>query len=262
MATTVPRRKDGQWLPSGKDVVKIHSDLTALFAAEQDPISPPGVRSMALLESACGRALTSLGGVEKYPALVMKLASLTQAITKNHPFHNGNKRAALATLLTSLHRNKLCLKSTVSDDDVFKFIVAITADEFPKKSHSLPPDEALKQIAWWIKKNTEQSRITFGSIRIEDFIKKCRAAGVQYKFSGGSHLLMNPKASMKGRLRSIRISGSTRQLDGPTAASYVGKLGLNAANSGIDSNEFHDEVSVERKVIHRFIVVLRRLAKT
>ncbi len=262
MALATPKRTDGQWLPSAADVVRIHFDLTKLFEAEQDPISPPGVKNLGLLESACGRALTSLGGTEKYPALVMKLACLTQAITKNHAFHNGNKRAALATLLASLHRNGLCLKPSVTDDNVFDFIVAVTANEYPTKCHGLSGDDIVRQIAWWIKKNSEQSRTSHGSIRMEEFIKKCVAAGVEHRYKNGKSVFMNPRVSVRGRQRSITVSGSTRQLSGPAAASFIRKLGLNAANSGIDANEFYDDAKVERAVIHRFIVALRRLART
>jgi hypothetical protein len=162
---------------------------------------------------------------------------------------------------TVLHRNKLCLKPTVSDDDVFDFIVAVTADEFPKKSHGLSADDVTKQIAWWIKNNSEQARINFGNICVLDFIEKCKTAGAQYKFAGG-HVLMNHKAMVKGKPKSIKLSNSTRQLNGPTAAAYVRKLGLNAATSGIDSNEFYDGAKVERAVSRRYVKALRRPAKT
>lgn len=52
---------------SAEDVLKIHEVLVRDFASSSDPISPPGVRSMALLESAVGRQWTSLGAVLKHP---------------------------------------------------------------------------------------------------------------------------------------------------------------------------------------------------
>lgn len=249
-------------MPNANDVENIHRDLTRLFEEENDPISPPGVKNADLLESACSRPHTALGDTEKYPSLVWKLAALTQSITKNHPFHNGNKRAALATLLTTLHRNRLCLKPSIDDDTVFNFIVSVTADEFPTKNHGLPPDEVVKKIAWWIKDNTETVRNNVGSIRVNDFVDRCEHAGMIAKKNNNGIVIMNPHAAKIGKQRSINLSGATRQLNGKTAAAFVRKLGLNAQNSGMDSNEFYDGPGVERKVIHRFIVALRRLAKT
>jgi len=249
-------------MPKASDVIRIHADLTKLFECENDPISPPGVKSADLLESGCSRPHTALGDTEKYPSLVLKLAALTQSIAKNHAFHNGNKRTALATLLTTLHRNDICLVPSASDDTVFDFIVSVTADEFPKKHHGLSGDQVVREIAWWIKRNTEQLRHISGTIRVADFIDRCTKAGVKYKSANGAHILMNPKAAQQGKQKSIKLSGSTRQLSGPAAASYIRKLGLNAQNSGIDSNEFYDGASAERAAIHRFIVALRRLAKT
>lgn len=249
-------------MPTAADVMKIHEDLTKLFEGENDPISPPGVKNRELLESACSRPSISLDGKEKYESLVMKLGALTHSITKNHAFHNGNKRAALATLLTTLHRNSCCLKPSVTDDNVFDFIVGVTADEFPKRNHSLHVDRVIWEIAWWIRKNTEALQRIGGSIKVSEFIKKCEMAGMHYKSANGSHIISNPKASAQGKQKSVKFSMSTPQLSGQTAASYVRRLGLSARNSGIDSNEFYDGARIERAAIHRFIVALRRLART
>lgn len=252
----MPKLKSGDWIPDANDVAAVHADLTKMFEDDEDPISPPGIKSRPMLESACGRPLTSMGATEKYPSLVWKLAALTQSLTKNHPFHNGNKRTALATLLIALYRNKLSLKNEVTDDQVFDFIVAVTADEFPKMGHKLSPDETTKTIAWWIKNNTEKARRTHSSVKVDDFVERCRKAGMLVKFSKG-YVIINPEAAKSGKQRSIRISGATRQINGPTERAYVQKLGI--AHLG---NEFYDGVSEERAAIRRFIGALRRLART
>ena len=257
-----PKKLSTYWTPEAGDVIAIHADLTQLFAAEADPISPPGVRDAGLLSSACARPFTSIGDKEKYPSLVLKCACLTQSLAKNHPFHNGNKRTALASLLTTLHRNNHCLSTTVTDDNVFDFIVSVTADEFPSRSHCLDPDEVIKKIAWWIKKNSNNARHRMSSIRISDFINRCESAGAAVKNTNGKLVIQNHKDAARGKHRSITLSSSTKQLDGQTAAAYVRKLGLNAPNSGIDANEFYDGAKLERDQIRRYIVALRRLART
>jgi len=132
----------------------------------------------------------------------------------------------------------------------------VTADEFPKKDHKLSTDETIKSIAWWIKNNTEKFKRTYSAVKVDDFVERCRQAGMVVKFSKG-YVIMNPEAAKLGKHLSIRISGATRQIDGPTERAYVQKLGI--AHLG---SEFYDGVSEERAAIRRFIGVLRRLART
>jgi len=72
------------------------------FAGTGDPIAPPGVRSMTLLESAVSRQHTALGGRLKYADPVSSAATLLYGICSDHPFHNGNKRTALVAMLVHL----------------------------------------------------------------------------------------------------------------------------------------------------------------
>lgn len=137
------------WLPEPKNVLAVHEELVRVFEEDNDPISPPGVKSPDLLESACARPRTALGDVEKYPSLAEKMAALFHSLTKNHAFHNGNKRTALVTLLSALQRNDQRLISEVTDDHVYDLVVSVTADEFPIKNHGLnvrhpPPPGGVK----------------------------------------------------------------------------------------------------------------------
>lgn len=89
------------WLPSAENVKEIHVELTALFAAEDDPISPAGIKDEGLLESAIQRPNTGIGNISKYVSRYDKLAALTHSLIKNHAFHNGNKRIGIFTLLVA-----------------------------------------------------------------------------------------------------------------------------------------------------------------
>lgn len=55
-----------------------------------------GDQGRGLLESSLARP-KPLFGRERYPAIERKAAALIWSITKNHPFNDGNKRAALVT---------------------------------------------------------------------------------------------------------------------------------------------------------------------
>lgn len=244
------------WLPNADAVVAVHQSLVQLFLDENDPISPAGVKSRDMLESACARPLTGAGSIQKYVTLEAKLAALFHSLTKNHPFHNGNKRTALVSLLTALHRNDRRLDAYVTDDEVFDFVVAVTADEFPTPSHGLDMDNVVAAIAAWIKTRSISNAASASSMKTRHFIERCKAAGATAKPSkGGSHVI-----SHNGN--SVRISNSTRQISGPVVKQYLRKLHLNESESGISVEEFQEGVSDEKSQIYRFISALKRLAKT
>lgn len=244
------------WLPTSTNVIDVHNELVSVFAAENDPISPPGVKTPELLESACARALTSLGDVEKYPTLPEKMAAMFHSLTKNHAFHNGNKRTALVSLLSALHRNDYHLRSTVTDDDVYNLAVNVTADSFPHENHGLSVDGVVQSLASWIRENAEHSNPRLSSMTLKEFIKRCEQAGARTKtVKGGSISILNGQAS-------IKIARSTRRLDGPAISRYVRMLNLGESAAGLTANEFQEGASPERTQIYRFISALRRLAKT
>src|SRR3989344_9033339 len=64
-----------------------------------------GIRSINLLESSVHRPSTSFGGSEIYLTVFDKAASLIQAIIKNHPFIDGNKRTAMIAGIVFLKMN-------------------------------------------------------------------------------------------------------------------------------------------------------------
>lgn len=57
------------------------------------------VRDMGLLEAAAARPEASAFGEDAYPTLNEKAAVLLHAITRNHPFADGNKRTATVAML-------------------------------------------------------------------------------------------------------------------------------------------------------------------
>ena len=63
-----------------------------------------GVRDMNMLESAIHRPFATFDGEDLYPNLFFKAGALIQSLVKNHPFVDGNGRAAraIATLIMFL----------------------------------------------------------------------------------------------------------------------------------------------------------------
>ena len=64
-----------------------------------------GVRDRGLLESAIMSPQASFAGYFAYDSLALMAAAYVFHLIKNHPFHDGNKRAGVLTGLIFLRRN-------------------------------------------------------------------------------------------------------------------------------------------------------------
>lgn len=242
-------------MPNVKSVEEAHYGIVAMFEKEEDPVSPAGVKSPDMLESACMRPHTGAGDQEKYKTVFKKSAALFHSLTKNHPFHNGNKRTAVVTLLTALHRNNRRLRPEVSDEVLYEFAINVTSDEFPIKGKKTSPDEAVDAIAAWLKENSMPIVSTTPGMKVSEFISKCKQAGVKYKeVKGGRHCLQNSGGS-------VTFKQSTKQIDGPIVKEYIKRLRLHEME-GVGVDEFKDGTTGEREQIYRYMATLKRLAKT
>ncbi|MGY2224613.1 type II toxin-antitoxin system death-on-curing family toxin [Pseudomonas gingeri] len=244
------------WLPDHDDVKRIHDELTRTFESEEDPISPPGIKSQPLLESACARPHTGMGSVDKYESLLDKVAALFHSLTKNHAFHNGNKRTALVSMLTVLSRNNKRLDQSVTDEIIYNFVVSVTADTFPHPEHELDADGIVAAISSWLDSRSYSFSGKTGVMRTKDFIYRCTQAGATVKRANDSAYII-----IRGD-KSIRIHNKTRKISGRPLESLLRSLGLTESSSGLSVNEFQDGYSDTRTEIYRYMTALKRLAKT
>ncbi len=82
------------------DVVReIHAEAIARFGGAD------GVREPALLESAVAAPQATFGGESPYADIVEIAAAYLFYICRNHPFVDGNKRAALGACIVFLRLN-------------------------------------------------------------------------------------------------------------------------------------------------------------
>lgn len=78
---------------------EIHAEAIARFRG------PDGIRDLALLDSAVGAPQASFGGRSPFGDLAEVAAAYWYYLCKNHPFVDGNKRAALGACLVFLRLN-------------------------------------------------------------------------------------------------------------------------------------------------------------
>jgi death on curing protein len=100
-------------------VIDFHSEQLALFGG------PEGIRDLGLLESALGRPLNKNAYGEA--GLAVLAAAYGFGIAKNHPFVDGNKRTALASIIVFLGLNGLDLEAP--QEAAAAIIVAVAAGE-------------------------------------------------------------------------------------------------------------------------------------
>lgn len=139
---------------SPEEVMSIHEVLAADFARAADPISPAGVKSEHLLESAVSRQHTGYSGKLKYDTPTLSAAALTYGVCCNHPFHNGNKRTGLVSLLCHLDKNNFTFNENVAHDQLYDFMLKVASHGF-SNSPSTSTDQSdyeVDEMARWIRK--------------------------------------------------------------------------------------------------------------
>lgn len=115
------------------DVEYIHSALMDLNSNNVNTI-----RSISLLQSAVESAYQTFDGNDLYSSIEDKAAKLMQAIIKNHPFIDGNKRTGLFTMLIMLTINNVKIN--------------YTQDELVELSVDVANGLSILEIVNWIEK--------------------------------------------------------------------------------------------------------------
>lgn len=242
---------------SASDIVEIHEILTDWFAASEDPISPPGLKSTELLQSAAARPYQTVDGKDAYSSTFEKAAALFHSLVNNHCFHNGNKRVALVAAQAFLADENYWLEHA-SDEEMFEFTRQAAAHELVKER-----TDELKYISEWMANNSRKV------VRGEHPLKYGELRSILKRF--GFHMDL-PSGDLvdiyKDEARVERIIKQGIQGFRPYHTDYISglrkRLGLTAEN-GIDSNVFYGErnyANSASEFIELRIEVMRRLAKT
>lgn len=108
--------KEPEWLTLNI-VLDIHAEQLALFGG------PDGLRDQGLLESALARPLNKFAyGETDLPAFA---AAYAFGIARNHPFVDGNKRAAFASIYVFLELNGFEL--TASEEELTAIMLELAS---------------------------------------------------------------------------------------------------------------------------------------
>jgi len=89
---------------------------------------PAPLRDIGLLGSAAARPRTNAFGVDAYPDIWTKAASLLQSIVGNHALIDGNKRLGWLATAVFLELNGLSV-AAASNDAVYELVVNVAANQ-------------------------------------------------------------------------------------------------------------------------------------
>ena len=106
------------------EVLLIHADQIGRYGGSH------GVRDLGLLSSAIGMPAATFGGSHLHPTLAEMAAAYLFHIAQNHPFLDGNKRAALATALVFLWLNGQQLHA--EEDELTELVMGVASGRIGK----------------------------------------------------------------------------------------------------------------------------------
>ncbi|RAV00172.1 type II toxin-antitoxin system death-on-curing family toxin [Paenibacillus sp. YN15] len=238
--------------PDVETILKIHYQLVEMFIDDDDSISPPGPKNESLLHSAASRPHTGMGGEDKYNTVEAKTAALFHSLIHNHPFHNGNKRTALVSMLVSLDMNSRRLEA--SDDNLFEFVVSVASHNHPFDGTS---DDVVDNIAGWIRRNSVSRKYAPSSMKVTDFLEKCAVAGCRVRLSDDGRNRLVQSANTP---KIIKFGVQNKKLTGQVVKRYLRDLGLSEARTGIYLDEFQEGDITQQELMIQYRTVLKRLA--
>jgi prophage maintenance system killer protein len=261
------------------EVCQIHYALVEEFASSDNPISPPGVKSQTMLESAVFRQHTGSDGRLKYPDSLTNAATLAYGLCCDHPFHNGNKRTALVALLVHLDKNKLTLFD-VRQADLYRLVLAIATHTVvdvgrrkPKltKGNRIDADDEVREIANWIRDRANpitrgDRQITYRQLgrilkRFDFSLEAPKGNAIEIVKYVDTRAGLFTRKTKKVRTHIGTISYRGEHEFAPIIdIKYVRKICNLLEEDGVTSDAFYSEGAIIDSYINRYRTILRKLA--
>jgi len=255
-------------LLSESEVESIHWELVRDFAADADPIDPAGVRDPDLLASAVFRQHTSFGDSLKYPSVEMAAAALFHALVHDHPFHNGNKRTALVSMLVLLDENAMMMKEDCAEDELFELVLRLAQHKVVPRGKDLSDRETLF-LAEWIKAHTRHIEKGERPVQWRRLRQILSAYGCQLTLLRGNRVNITRVVQEPGRIRmrrrelttQVKYTDEGREAPVHTVKKIRRDLHLDEEH-GVDSQSFYAMRGPNPSLfIVKYRKTLKRLAK-
>lgn len=267
------------------EVIELHELLSThpQIIGLTERIFPTGVKNMHLLESAVSRQYVGFGEDSKYNSVYSSCATLVFGIAFNHAFHNGNKRAALLSMIKHLYRNGLVLPSALDPDDLYYFLTCLVDRSIKKyvnrykqyerfyrsvygkrRKYHEPSDQHVKFIEGWLKKNTVPYSESGRPVDWTTLLNKLANMGLKSKYNFAKQEISIQRTEARFFSLLTKTYEKTYSFEGTQCPlSTVGKIrrdfDLTTAH-GFDISAFHTEKTFLNEEIILFKQVIYRLS--
>ena len=166
------------WFPEADFVENVVAEMVPVLFANYDDGVPDfqylgGAQGRGLLESALAQPQQTFFGEYLYPSIPDKAAALIWSVTKNHPFNDGNKRAALTTGYFFLAFNRYALLATQSDAVELCLKVAASEPDIDKDYISEWISERILDIDDFAQSETSQNEDWLRYLQSASEVERC-----------------------------------------------------------------------------------------
>jgi death-on-curing family protein len=262
------------------DVIAIHNRVIADFADEDDPVGIAGPRDDGrLLESVLGRQHVGFGGVMKYPDPHYNAATLTFGICCGHPFHNGNKRTALVSMLAHLDANGMTIFG-VRKKELYGMIKQVAEHGLglprpdPRKKNQVysarEAEDEVDAIASWLKDKGRKFERGERDITYRQLRRILLAHGLTVEQPKNMNVgiyrevmvkrLLRKSAIEKQRVITIPWPGDGKSVGMKQIKAVRRAAGLDAP-SGCDTHSFYEHADMVDVFINEYRDILSKLAR-
>ena len=111
---------------SPASVIAIHREVIVAHGGS------PGIRDVALLESAVGATQATAFGEPVFKDGIEIASAYLFYLCRNHPFMDGNKRVALAACLVFMERNGLLYHESLNVDEWERLVLDVAASRLDR----------------------------------------------------------------------------------------------------------------------------------
>lgn len=259
--------KEGNGL-SELDILKAHYILSDYFIKQGESVSY-GLLNFGMLASAVARQYVEFGGKKKWEGDYHRVASLLYGLTKDHAFHDGNKRTALLSTLWYLNKcGRVVLYNTV--DYLEELVVRIAANTlYEMKDFSRfrkEDDPEIMFIAEKLRNWTRRVDKRLYTVTYNELNTRLKQYGYYLDEPSGNYITLFKKNTEKRflfhssdkKICRIGFPSWKVQVSSKDLHTVISRTGLDS-NHGIDSAVFFKDATPSYELLQQYNQPLKRL---
>ena len=228
-----------------------HFLIAQYFADEGRGLGGIGPRDDGhLLHSALSRQFVEFGGIRKWSDDLQIAATTLFGLIKNHPFHDGNKRTALLSVLCLLQKQGRTASASKSKFD--DFVVAIA------ESGGRNDDNDIEKIARDLRRMTRKLSNTRHTITYRQLNRLLQDFGFELRDARGNRIgVVRIKDGQE--IYRVGFPGLSKQVAQGDLKAVRDACGLTTAE-GFDSEVFFGGAETAQNLLREYALPLNKLA--